>query len=261
MRRAAAQVLLPFAVVVLLAAVFVRQRVANRKMSTSSRAMSSRLPARAADAIRLVIVSDTHRHHGRTLPEGDILIHCGDSELSAQEMDAWAGRLGFAHKVVVGGNMDRRLAKEKASLTGVTYLQDQAVNLSGLTIYGSPWTPEFVGVFQLRGTKDAESVWEKMPTGVDVLVTHGPPAGILDRTSRGMRVGDKVLLKRVEEMKPRVHCFGHIHESYGTTRRDGTLFCNAAVFNGHGAIVVDVPTSKNEPAVLVRNEATEPKFE
>jgi len=35
----------------------------------------------------------------------------------------------------------------------------------------------------------------------------------------------------VEEIKPRVHCFGHIHEAYGQEKRDGTLFVNASVLN------------------------------
>lgn len=207
--------------------------------------------ADAVDSVRIVIVSDTHRSYRHPIPSGDVWIHAGDSELTASEMDALAKSLPHPHKVVVCGNMDRRLENEKQSLRNVVYLQDSDVTVSGLKIYGSPWTPEFVGIFQLEDSQAATSVWEKVPSDVDVLITHGPPKGILDRTSRGWRVGDGALLDKVEEIKPRVHCFGHIHASYGTMKNGETIFCNAAVFDGHPPLVVDVPLDRDYPASLV----------
>lgn len=203
------------------------------------------------DVVRFVIVSDTHRSYHQEIPNGDVWIHAGDSELSATEMDAWAGELPHAHKLVVCGNMDYRLKRGQGELKNVRYLEDSAVIIHGLKIYGSPWTPEFVGVFQLDGVERAQSVWEKVPGDVDVLVSHGPPKGILDRTSRGKRVGDEMLLEAVERVGPRVHCFGHVHESYGVEQKERTVFCNAAVFNGHRPIVVDVPVKKDLPASVV----------
>lgn len=211
-------------------------------------------------SVRLVILSDTHRSYTRPIPVGDVLIHCGDSELSKNELDAWAADLSHRAKLSVAGNMDIALSDErkdrKSSFQHVTYLQDNEQVVSGIKFYGSPWTPEFVGVFQLRNSADAQKVWNKVPSDADVLITHGPPAGVLDRTSRGMGVGDRDLLDLVRNVRPRVHCFGHVHESYGTLRENGTLFCNAAVFNGHPAIVVDLPLDKNKPAILVNDEAS-----
>lgn len=208
------------------------------------------MSAQNSHSVRFVIVSDTHRIYDHSIPAGDVLIHAGDSELTANEMGTWMKSLPHPVKVVVCGNMDYRLQREKDTLQNVVYLQDSAVDISGIRVYGSPWTPKFTGVFQLEGDKAGRDVWEKIPNDTDVLLTHGPPKGILDRTSRGIRVGDSELLKRVEQIKPRLHCFGHIHESYGTEAVGDTLFCNAAVFNGHPAIVVDVPMDKNKPAVL-----------
>lgn len=207
-----------------------------------------------SDALRLVIVSDTHRSYTRPIPAGDVLIHCGDSELSGSELEAWAANHNHNTKIAVAGNMDGALSEknQQKAIRGITYLQDRDLTVSGLKFYGSPWTPEFVGVFQLHNQNDAQAVWQKISSDVDVLITHGPPAGVLDRTSRGMRVGDHELLEAVDRIRPRVHCFGHIHESYGTTERNGTLFCNAAVFNGHHAIVVDVPFNRKKRAILVK---------
>lgn len=54
--------------------------------------------------------------------------------------------------------------------------------------------------------------------GVDVLMTHGPPMGILDKTSRNEPVGCEHLLRAARRCKPRLHCFGHIHEAWGAER-------------------------------------------
>jgi len=64
-----------------------------------------------------------------------------------------------------------------------------------------------------------------------VLVTHGPPAGVRDRTSARDRThaGCVDLRDAVERIRPALHVFGHIHEGYGVERRDNTLFVNAAV--------------------------------
>lgn len=55
--------------------------------------------------------------------------------------------------------------------------------------------------------------WDLIPASIDVLVTHGPPFGIFDETIDEIRVGCEDLRIAVQErVKPRIHCFGHIHE-------------------------------------------------
>ena len=51
------------------------------------------------------------------------------------------------------------------------------------------------------------------------MLTHGPPYKILDRTNRGEDVGCEHLLRAVERCRPRLHCFGHIHEGWGAVRK------------------------------------------
>ena len=50
------------------------------------------------------------------------------------------------------------------------------------------------------------------------MLTHGPPYGILDATSRGEMVGCGFLRNAVRRCRPRLHCFGHIHEGWGAQR-------------------------------------------
>lgn len=64
-------------------------------------------------------------------------------------------------------------------------------------------------------------------TGVDIMITHGPPLGILDRTNRGEDVGCKHLRRAVERCKPRLHVFGHIHEAAGGIKMDWSNSCSS----------------------------------
>jgi Icc-related predicted phosphoesterase len=65
-----------------------------------------------------------------------------------------------------------------------------------------------------------------------VLITHGPPFGILDLPfGKEESAGCRLLLKRVQEIEPRVHVFGHIHGSYGKKQIGNTLFVNACLCN------------------------------
>lgn len=73
--------------------------------------------------------------------------------------------------------------------------------------------------------------WQSVPPGIDVLLTHGPVYGVLDMLINEQHAGDKDLLKKVLEVKPKVHICGHIHESYGTTKRHGIRFINACILN------------------------------
>jgi len=74
-----------------------------------------------------------------------------------------------------------------------------------------------------------------IPNDVDILITHGPPRGILDLLSINNRrdgelpnVGCDHLLSKIQEVKPKIHIFGHIHESRGMFESDGTFFINAS---------------------------------
>lgn len=53
---------------------------------------------------------------------------------------------------------------------------------------------------------------------IDLMLTHGPPFGILDAVAANENVGCEHLFKAVQRCRPRVHCFGHIHEGWGAER-------------------------------------------
>ena len=129
---------------------------------------------------------------------------------------------------------------------GAIYLEDSGVDLLGLRWYGSPWQPRFFDwAFNADRGAPLRQIWAQIPSGTDVLLTHGPPHGILDTTVRGQSVGCEELTLAIQRVRPKLHVFGHIHECYGQLVRDGTHYVNASSCNLqylpiHPPIVVDL---------------------
>jgi len=183
------------------------------------------------------------------IPDGDILIHAGDISASGgaeqirKQID-WLASLPHKHKILVPGNhdwwfQDGKSANEKAlfycATKGVHCLVDRGVEIEGLKIWGAPWQPEFYNwAFNLpRGRALAER-WALIPQDTQILVTHGPPYGILDEVPRGEKVGCQDLLDKVVELgqkQLKLHVFGHIHYSYGSYHMGAVQYVNAAVCN------------------------------
>jgi Icc-related predicted phosphoesterase len=166
------------------------------------------------------------------------------------EWNEWLGRQPHRRKVVIAGNHDWLFEREPALarnlMTNATYLEDSGVSVDGVRFWGSPWQPRFFRwAFNRERGAELREKWDQVPSGVDVLITHGPPKGTLDRTWHGEDVGCEELATAVARVRPRLHVFGHIHEAYGRVERDGTVFVNAASVDGreklcHAPIVVDL---------------------
>jgi len=118
-------------------------------------------------------------------------------------------------------------------LRDATYLENIGVTIEGVSFWGSPYTPEFLNwAFMYPRGHAANQYWDQIPAGLDVLITHGPPYGILDQSAPGEEhLGCAELLKAVQKKKPKVHIFGHIHGGAGTFENGDTRFVNAAYLN------------------------------
>ncbi len=69
-----------------------------------------------------------------------------------------------------------------------------------------------------------------IPEGLDILITHGPPYGVLDQLEYTKRhIGSNYILKAIERGEPKYHIFGHIHESAGVKKIGKTTFANVAL--------------------------------
>ena len=199
--------------------------------------------------MRLAAISDTHgQHAGLDLPNDcDVLVHAGDgtSRGSMRETLAWAAWMKeqakrFKYVVVIGGNHDFSL--EHFMREGheelvhemfypAYYLRDTSLHIEGKNFYGSPWQPRFFDwAFNADRGPDIAQHWAKIPRYTHVLITHGPPMGILDWVGKE-RVGCADLRVVVEDIQPQVHIFGHIHGGYGVQKQNGTEYYNAALLN------------------------------
>jgi len=203
--------------------------------------------------LRMVCISDIHLTYGYfNLPPGDVLIITGDTlwksiwdttEKSTKELknfNDWIGKHPHKYKILIGGNHDKVMEEwgpEKTSqiLYNCTYLQNNGTKIEGATFYGSPMS--ILGMsnnraFQISSEKFYDFLHE-FPRDLDVLLSHSCYRGDMQ---------DYV----DNELKPRVHIFGHLHEEYGIIFGKNTTFVNCCIVNRlnlptHLPVVIDLP--------------------
>ena len=226
---------------------------------------------------KIVVISDTHGQHlGMQIPDGDILIHCGDFCSHGRYIDAlrfvnWFGTHPHKHKIFIAGNHD--LYFEQGNLSdidsflrmmpaGVHYLQDSGIELEGLKFWGSPVQPTFFNwAFNRDRGERIKKHWDLIPQGTDVLITHGPPYKICDTAPAGnglyKSVGCADLLNATLKIQPKLHLFGHIHFSGGTNLvTPKTIFANASICDeeylvNNKPLVINVDSNKQFSIVTV----------
>lgn len=195
-------------------------------------------------------MSDTHGMHDKVhIPDGDVLIHAGDcvddaGQAALRNFLTWFESKPHKHKILVAGNHDWAFEKWPDLATSmvrtvapsVTYLQDSGCEIDGLKFWGSPYQPEFRNwAFNLPRGPELKRHWDMVPRNTDVLITHCPPYGILDVSGfDNEKVGCRDLYEAILEIQPQLHCFGHIHHSYGHQRLISdvgypTMCVNAAI--------------------------------
>lgn len=181
--------------------------------------------------MQLLHISDTHAKHQllTNLPPADIIIHSGDMCFAgavhevSQFVD-WFIKLDYKHKIFIAGNHDNYLYESPIGKlpNNCHYLHYSSVEIEGYKFYGVPLFMEEI----INGQFDKRI--SDIPADTDILITHSPPYGILDK-SGNWNYGDTMLLDKVNEIKPKYHLFGHIHDANGTFQTDDTLFSNASI--------------------------------
>jgi Icc-related predicted phosphoesterase len=196
--------------------------------------------------MKITIISDTHGQHQMIadVPSADVLIHCGDFAMdervhSINKFNDWLGTIkdNFKHIIVVPGNHDEYCEHNNVRdiLSNAIYLQDEEIIIDGVKFYGMPWVPKFFDwAFMLpRNSYELKAKVDAIPHDTNVLITHGPAFGRLDY-ARKTHVGCELLHERISTMKAvsnalKLHCFGHIHSSYGVVADEQTIYVNAAL--------------------------------
>jgi Icc-related predicted phosphoesterase len=194
--------------------------------------------------MKIVALSDTHGKHNQVhLPSGDMIIHAGDISMRGLKVEIeafleWYSSLNYTYKIFIAGNHDFYFENQDADAINalvpknITYLNDSFTVVEGIKIWGSPITPWFYDwAFNRHRGPDINRHWSLMPHDADIVITHGPVYGILDKTKAGYLVGCEDLHIKINEVKPRYHVCGHIHEAYGTVQKQETMYINASVLN------------------------------
>jgi len=205
-------------------------------------------------------ISDTHTYHEQLrIPEGiDMVIHSGDcsnprdpynNEPEVREFLGWYKSLPIEHKIYVAGNHDTSIEKRlvqpiEFAEAGILYLEDDYVMVEGLKIFGSPHTPNFGNWSFMKSREKLERMWRvAIEEDVDIVVTHGPPKGILDKSYNREDVfemcGDKSLLNRVLEVQPKYHLFGHIHNHKDIINAGMQKLSKYDTWFSNGSVVTD----------------------
>lgn len=202
-------------------------------------------------------ISDLHGYYPE-LEGGDLLIIAGDltahdERKEYEEFDIWLYEQKYACKIVVAGNHDNycelgipveTFPEQSASCVPILadnaiYLCDSATEFQGLKIWGMPWTVTFPGMnpackaFTKDSEKELQDKVEMIPIDTDILITHGPAWHVLDKVIDGREVGHGHLYGYLQyAIRPKLHVFGHIHESYGQTEHfSGCISVNASHVN------------------------------
>lgn len=229
-------------------------------------------------SLKIVCISDTHNLHDQiVLPDGDVLVHAGDSTMlgridELENFVNWFGRQTHKHKVLIAGNHDwgmesNQKAYEKffykrglpvgdvnsirtyieglCNTYNINYLNNTSTIIEGLKFYGSPDQPAFCGWGFNRTNAQLNEIWKKIPDDVNVLITHAPSYGVLDSLEYcGTMVGDVPLMKRINTLANlKLHVFGHIHPDYGVIEVDGSKRVNACLLDDRYKV-------RNQPIVV-----------
>lgn len=217
----------------------------------------------------VVAISDTHNQMSRIkerIPPGDLLIHAGDltNQGSKEEMELEIDELAslpHEFKIFVPGNHDWYAQRHEKELfhycqdRGIKLLMDNTVIINEKRIYGSPWTPNFGYWAFMLNPEQLAMLWRNIPDDTDILVTHGPPRGLLDVNFYESSTWNDDLMQYVAELKqehcgdlalfnqvinrvqPHFHIFGHIHPSYGMKTFMNTHFLNVAICGARNVIM------------------------
>ncbi|KAK4676694.1 hypothetical protein QC764_402460 [Podospora pseudoanserina] len=198
------------------------------------------------------ILSDSHAEKGLAIPNVpvDVAIHCGDLTEDSKIHEFQTSLDLLRHidaplKLIIAGNHDFTLDKTafekkvaefqqlylariqistkpnmKMSSEDVVFLGKgihsfALRNGAKLTVYASPFTPSLEADDWGFSTNEERNHEFNIPSDVDIVLTHGPPNGILDRAASKQRLGCEHLFAAVARARPKMHCFGHAHNGWG----------------------------------------------
>jgi Icc-related predicted phosphoesterase len=201
---------------------------------------------------KVLCISDLHGYLPE-ISECDLLLIAGDicpvynHKVAFQkswlnhDFRNWLQKVPAKKIVGIAGNHDYVFEKSNLSDLALpwTYLNKQSTEYEGIKIWGSPYQLWFLdwafNAPEENGEKYLAKIYDKIPVGTDIIISHGPPYGFGDLTDRGESVGSQALLDKIKEIKPKYVITGHIHSARGIYEIDHgqqvTTVINAAILD------------------------------
>ena len=213
--------------------------------------------------MKCVLMSDTHGIHEEVIngksvslkiPDGDVLVHCGDFSNRGTYLDVinfsnFLGLLPHKSKYVVGGNHDEFVEQDfnasQSLLTEAVLFTHHKFNIGNISCFASSYQPFYNNwSFNIKDDSKRKELFAMIPNETEMLFSHCPPYGFLDKGFKEAHAGDKMLMGRIRELKKLKYVvFGHLHNNYGKIEQDGITYINCSLLNDRYELV-------NKPVIL-----------
>ena len=191
--------------------------------------------------LRICAISDLHGYLPE-IPKCDLLLIAGDvcpTRRARQQLVWLETRFKFWLRkqtvpvVGIAGNHDWPFQEWPEMVQELnlpwTYLQDSSTTIEGLKIYGTPWSKQYFDWAFMVEEHQLAGKWNMIPDDTDILVVHGPPKYYGDMVIRGSNEGSESLTWRIQQVRPKLAVFGHIHEGRGEWDYNGTRLANVTL--------------------------------
>jgi len=181
--------------------------------------------------MKIVAISDIHGFLP-DIPPCDIFLLGGDvcpldnhsvshqKKWTKKDFKSWLEHIPAKHICWIAGNHDFYFQGSKHVIhtmaPHIHYLQDQSIDIDGIKIFGTPWTPVFGGWAFMKHDIDLYSNFSKIPEGTDIILSHGPAYGYCDTIMQWNDItplGSRTLLTEIKRVNPKYVISGHIHSA------------------------------------------------
>lgn len=191
---------------------------------------------------------------------GDILPDDNQEGWFENTFTEWLEKVPASEVVFIGGNHDFFFSSDKFARgrdiksKKVIYLEDSGHNFRGIKIWGTPWV-ENLPQWAFSGEKDENrSNFEKIPEGVDIVLSHGPIKGVHDR-AQNQNLGSSSLGGQIQRVAPSLFVSGHIHEEAGKRSDLGnTVFINAGLSDTNPEPIKIKATRKGDRLLIAKDD-------
>lgn len=175
--------------------------------------------------MKILAFSDLHMARSRA---ADIVAASADADLVIGAGDFCNMRQGLPEAMamfegvrvpmlVVPGNAESAEELHAAALPNMTVLHGEGCAVDGVRFFGLggavPETP--FGGWSYDLSEDEAQAHLDRCAGVDVLVVHSPPKGVVDQASSGQSIGSVSIRDAIVRLRPQLVLCGHVHDCWG----------------------------------------------